>query len=429
MTVKIKTYTILFLTIFICLISSACKTNNNILENTENNKNDEKIESHDKSQTELLAEKWVNAVKENDDSQIYNIINDKLKNKIKNDNTIQSKNTWNYNPKSSSQTINSYNIKANEDKAIIQYHFVDDDKIEYTMEEILKFEYNGDEPVISSAIHSSLRDANGEPLNTVIQRNDCDIDEKTWNFLHQAIFTIITESDWSVYEFNEITFDIQNINKTTLSNEVEEISVDFSLNVITQNPYKDPDEVEYIKESKENGRNDYEAMYYEYNEPKQSVFDKFRFICNVDTKTNKYDIGSFHIYYQGYEGPTEIKFEDKRAAAAFWYNTEPEGEWLAAVSKMVSGNDVLVERQILVNDDYNLTDNGSFIMNMDIAEGFTVADDANITIMKDGEQKNITTEEWLKILKIAGDNSDKSYYIKFKQNNSSYVISDVKELI
>jgi len=121
-----------------------------------------------------------------DETQEVEVLMDQAEQRIFN--TIQSKNTWNYNPKSSSQTINSYNIKANEDKAIIQYHFVDDDKIEYTMEEILKFEYNGDEPVISSAIHSSLRDANGEPLNTVIQRNDCDIDEKTWNFLHQAIF-------------------------------------------------------------------------------------------------------------------------------------------------------------------------------------------------------------------------------------------------
>lgn len=67
-----------------------------------------------------------------------------------------------------------------------------------------------------------------------------------------------------------LDFQISNYEETVIDGIVE---ATFFYKIIDKNFDKDPDTVEYIKEAKESGNENYQQMYDEYLEPKESNFD------------------------------------------------------------------------------------------------------------------------------------------------------------
>ena len=184
-----------------------------------------------------------------------------------------------------------------------------------------------------------------------------------------------------------------------------------------------------ILEKKETAPEKYEKLYREYYNL-QEYKDYYRFICQTASGAENVTADTcypetFRLYRKDIDSDSEpYDFDDKNAAAELlWDNLK-----LGNISKMPEGNDVLVEPQIWVEDTTGRTNNGYFVLNIGNAEGFTVAEDAVILLRDADGQKRVSREEWMEMLKFAGDNADKSYSVELGWKDDEPFIAKVTEV-
>ena len=90
--------------------------------------------------------------------------------------------------------------------------------------------------------------------------------------IREAIKDAITEEWTNTFGayYQVLGFETETISYSNIENQVE---VKFLMTMITQNFYKDPDTVSYIREAKESGSVNYQQLYDEYNMPKENNFN------------------------------------------------------------------------------------------------------------------------------------------------------------
>jgi hypothetical protein len=117
------------------------------------------------------------------------------------------------------------------------------------------------------------------PRNTIIINTSKKyVTENSWfdntipQNVREAVSNAVTK-EWtdtfSVY-YKVLSFQANKISYTNIENQVE---LKFSMTMMTQNFYRDPDTVAYIREAKESGSVHYQQLYEEYNMPKENNFN------------------------------------------------------------------------------------------------------------------------------------------------------------
>ena len=179
---------------------------------------------------------------------------------------------WDYFIGGSSPWVDAYEIEVKGEKATITYRMMDSTPTYYEMIELLKFGKENGKTVVTNANCSLLR-LNGHTVGYVYGKSGEELDEQTWDFLHRTVIDTIFQSEYGQCEYEAFRFDIQKAEKRTdPATGRKEISVEFDVERTYRNPFKDPDEVGYIKRAKLAGSKEYETLYREYNEQKQDTF-------------------------------------------------------------------------------------------------------------------------------------------------------------
>ncbi len=100
--------------------------------------------------------------------------------------------------------------------------------------------------------------------------------------------------------YQVLGFEASNINYTEANGGSE---LEFNMNMVTRNFYKDPDTVPYIKELKDSGSPSYQQLYDEYNAPMDNNFH-MKAVVGVD--------GSIELFAN--DSPVEVDFRPVKAS-------------------------------------------------------------------------------------------------------------------
>lgn len=380
-----------------------------------------------------MAEDWAEALAQREGEIRYNMMSENMKAQFVEERITEEGEDWSFhNIRGSSPWVNDYEITLTGDKATIVYDMQDSIPQHYEMIEILKFGKTDGEFVVTFDTCSNLR-MDGKPYNNVVFISTGvygeELDHGVFDFLRESITAILEQVELSHNEMEGVSYWIFNVQKKGLANGNDEITVDFGIKANYRNPFRDPDEVQSILEKKESDPEEYEKLYREYY-TLQEYKEAYRFICQTtsgaeDVTEDTCFPETFQLYTKDIDSDSEpYDFDDKNAAAELlWDNLK-----LGGISKMKGKYDVLVEPQLWVQDTSGRTNNGYFVLNIGNAEGFTVAEDAVILLQNAGGQKQVSREEWMEMLKLAGYNADKSYSVELGWKNDKPFIVKVTEV-
>ena len=111
--------------------------------------------------------------------------------------------------------------------------------------------------------------------------------------IRDAVRDAVTEewTDTFGAYYQVLGFEAETISYANIENQAE---VKFWMTMITQNFYKDPDTVAYIKEAKESGSVHYQQLYDEYNMPKESNFNLMA-TMTLDA-SGEVELGTLQLY-------------------------------------------------------------------------------------------------------------------------------------
>ncbi len=334
---------------------------------------------------------------------------------------------WNYVIGGSSPWVDSYTIEERENAAMITYTMQDSEPAYYTMKELLKFGKENGKTVVASYLTSNLYWEDGKVYPTV-SCTESDLDEGIWDFLSQSVVGFISQSKWDVYELDSFNFNNIQVTRTPLANGREQVAVDFGLNIKYRNPFRDPDEADYIRRAKEEGQSVYQTYYEEYYaEQEASTF--FRFTCEVQPDAQKiYEgtVGAFHLYDDD-GNPHKITFTKKNPAYDGWYDNTPTDGWFCTVTPARDANTVTVARKIRIQDTTGRTNNGYFDLNLDYTTTFPVAADAVFTVGGAGETPAmLTAKQWLSRLQSGRTGQSMTLFFGTDANGNT-VITEGRE--
>lgn len=376
---------------------------------------------------------WAEALSIRDGKIRYDMMGEKAKTQFEAEQKAVQGEDWDFNIGGSSPWVMSYEVDEKENAAIITYTMQDSIPQCYTMKELLKFGEENGKTVVESYLTSNLYWEDGK-VHPVISRSDTELDEGIWDFMYQSVVGFISQSKWSVYELENFTFDVQKIEKERLSNGMDEVRVDFALQVKHRNPFCDPDEVGYIKEAKEKGSSHYQELYDGYY-VQQDANTTMQFVCQVSPKDrfiyeDTCDTDSFRLYTSDEVHPLIAYYDNETPAYLPYYSKEPNGPWYCSLLKFSDENVVQVNRKILIPDTTGRTNNGYFDFYLGYGINAEVAEDAVITLGGAGEeQKNLSGKEWLTWMQEnRATLQDRSFTVIMEPaEDEKYIITAVKE--
>lgn len=377
-------------------------------------------------QVRAMAEDWAEALETRDGKIRYAMMSQAEKAAFIAEQKDALGEDWNYVIGWSSPWVVSYSVEAKEDTAIITYTMQDSSPSRYTMKELLQFDVENQKLVVTNHITSNLYWDDGKvyPARSL---SGMELDEGIWDFLSQSVIGVFSQGELGVYEWEEFSFEIQNVTTKHLDNGRDEVTVDFLLNTKYRNPFCDPAEVDYIKKTKNSEQ--YETLYQEYYAQKESN-RYLRFTCEIlsdadwiyeDTCTPD----SFRLEEQtgAYTQPYYTTLED-----AGFFAPEPVDGWFACVTAAKDGT-VAVERQIRIADNSGRTNNGYFDLRVQQGGVFSVAEDAVITMGEAGETPyTLTRDAWLSWLTDSTNGRGGDFTLCFaKDTAGNLVITEVRQ--
>lgn len=147
-----------------------------------------------------------------------------------------------------------------------------------------------DAPMGVSIKKNSLSQVDYPEYNNIpiIFENAYDFPEQYKEQFSKYITSLFTNTYIKYYEIKG--FEVSNVKFSETKTIIE---ITFIFNMITQNYYKDPDTVGYIKEAKESGSNAYQQLYDEYNQPNDSNYD-MKFTAKINN--GKIDVNSIQLF-------------------------------------------------------------------------------------------------------------------------------------
>lgn len=374
----------------------------------------------------VLAERWAEARSLGEGKIRYAQMGKEAKAQFAEEQKAMQGEDWDYHIGSSSPWVTSYTIEERENAAMLTYTLEDSIPQAYTMQELLKFGEENGKAVVAGYLTSNLYWADGK-VHPTISHTESDLDEGIWDFLSQSVVGFISQSSWDVYELEAFRFHNIHVTHTPLANGREQVTVDFDLNIHHRNPFRDPDEVGYIKRAKEAGQSVYQTYYDEYY-AEQEGNTAFRFTCEVQANAQKiYEDTCYPETFRLYDddgNPHKITFYKKYPAYSGWYEETPADGWFCAVSP--SGkHTVSVTRKIRIADTKGRTNNGYFDLSLDYSGTFALAKESVFTIGGEAPAM-LRGQEWLSRLKEG--NSGESYTLFFKNTeNGDFVITEGRE--
>lgn len=378
-----------------------------------------------------MAAQWAEALSQRDGKIRYDMMGEEAKAQFITEQKEIEGDEWDYHIGWSSPWVNSYEIAVAEGKATITYHMEDSGPQQYVMKEILKFGEENGETVITEYLTSNLYWEDGK-VHPVVGMRGIELDDGIWDFMYQSVVGFFSQSNWQIYELEEYTFDIQNVTTERLANGRDEVTVDFALQIVHRNPFRDPDEAAYIQQAKEKGEKEYKVLYEEYYQ-RQEANLFMQFTCQIlpdggrITEDTCYP-DTFRLYLDDGD-PHQITFEEKNIASKAFYEENPPDGWYCQVYGTQGTNTVTIERQIIIQDISGRTNNGYFRLKLQQGGVFEVAEDAVITRGEAGEEPfRMTREEWIKWLKEESNGQGGSFTLCFKQNGEdAYIITEARE--
>lgn len=378
-------------------------------------------------QVRTMAEDWAEALETRDGKIRYAMMSQAEKETFIAEQKDALGEDWNYVIGWSSPWVVSYSVEAKEDTAIITYIMQDSSPSQYTMKELLQFDVENHKLVVTNHITSNVYWEDGK-VYPVRSLSGMELDEGIWDFLHQSVIGVFSQGELGAYEWEEFSFDIQNVSTKHLDNGRDEVTVDFLLNTKYRNPFCDPAEVDYIKKTK--NREEYEALYHDYYAQKESN-QYLRFTCEIlsdadwiyeDTCTPD----SFRLEIQ--TGPHIQPYYTTLEDAGF-FAAEPMDGWFACVTAAAKDGTVTVERQIRIADTSGRTNNGYFDLRVQQGGVFSVSKDAVITMGEAGETPyTLTRDEWLAWLTESTNGRGGDFTLCFaKDTAGNPVITEVRQ--
>lgn len=385
--------------------------------------------SETESQTlEDMAEDWAEALSLRKGEIRYEMMSENMKEQFVQEQIAVQGKDWSYNIGGSSPWVNDYEITLKDDKATIVYDMMDSTPQHYEMIEILKFGKTDGKPVVTFDTCSDLR-LGGKSYTTLYPTyfwNKDAADHGMLDFLRESVFEVFRQN-FGDSELVSLAFDFKDVQKKTRGNGNEEITVDFTVTLDYRQPFRDPDEAEYVRKYLTSDPEKYEECYRGYYDLREYK-NNYRFVCQTlpgaeDMTEDECFPETFRLYVQDSES-TPFSFSDKTPAA----KPSSDCSGLCGIVKMPEGNAVLVEQQLWIQERGGRTNNGYFVLNTENAEGFDVAPDAIITLWDGDVQKRVGREEWIEILKHSGNNAGKSYFVEMRQDGGEAVILNVAEV-
>lgn len=377
-----------------------------------------------------MAEKWAEALENRNGKVRYEMMNEECKNTFVEEQNAGEGEDWNYSIGWSSPWVISYEIEVKEETAIITYTMQDSIPQVYTMKELLRFGEENGKPVVRDYYESNIYWEDGK-VYPVRSKKGVELDEGIWDFMYQSVIGFISQSKWSVYELENFAFDIQKVEKERLPNGMDEVRVDFILKVTHRNPFCNPDEVEYIKQAKENDSKYYEELYEGYY-GQQDVVTTMQFVCQVSPDASYIyedtcNPDSFCIYTSDEVHPMTAYYNNETFAYLPYYSETPEDGWFCTLRLSIDDSHALIQRQIIISDVSGRTNNGYFRLNIGMPEQYRIAEDAVITVGGAGEAlRTMEKEEWV-IWRRATERPI-GYTLNFKQDEKGeYRITELKE--
>lgn len=345
---------------------------------------------------------WAEALSLRDGRIRYDKMSEKAKAQFEAEQKAVQGEDWDFNIGGSSPWVVSYEVEDKENAAIITYTMQDSTPQFYTMKELLKFGKENGKTVVESYLISNLYWEDGK-VHPVVSRTGKELDEGIWDFMYQSVVGFISQSKWSVYELETFDFDIESVTTEKLDNLRERVTVDFALHQTYCNPFRDPDESDYIKRAKEEGNAVYKTLYKEYYQ-RQEANDTMRFTIDIQPNAAKiyedtvYE-NTIALYRQETDHPMIAHDGKYGYAYEDYYDIEPVDAWYCTFQK-IPGTDILsANRQILISDVSGRTNNGYFSIPLGYGQNVTVAEDAVILLGGAGEeQKQISVEEWKNLI-------------------------------
>lgn len=372
---------------------------------------------------------WAEALSIRDGKIRYDMMGEKAKTQFEAEQKAVQGEDWDFNIGGSSPWVMSYEVDEKENAAIITYTMQDSIPQCYTMKELLKFGEENGKTVVESYLTSNLYWEDGK-VHPVVSRAGAEIDEGIWDFMYQSVVGAISQGEWHIYELEEFNFEIQHVTRERLSNGRDEVTVDFHLNVVHNNPFRDPDDVGYIKRAKEAKHYHYEVLYDEYYQPKDANF-YMRFTCQVQPDAAKIHEDTcypdtFRVYTEN-GNPHEIVYSNM--ADGGMYQEDPADGWFCYVSPSKDADAVTVHRQIRIQDTEGRTNNGYFDLRLEQGGMFEVAEDAVITMGEAGiEPVTLTKAEWIHWLKEETNWNGGDFTLCFEKDENGYdVITEARQ--
>ncbi len=376
-----------------------------------------------------MAETWAKALETRDGKPRYEMMSEACKAAFIEEQKGALGDDWNYVIGWSSPWVMSYEVEAKEGTAIITYTMEDSSPSQYVMKELLRFGEENGKLVVVDHFCSNIYWEDGK-VHPVISRTGAEIDEGIWDFLYQSVVGAISQGEWHIYELEEFNFEIQHVTRERLSNGRDEVTVDFHLNVVHNNPFRDPDDVGYIKRAKEAKHYHYEVLYDEYYQPKDANF-YMRFTCQVQPDAAKiYEDtcypDTFRVYTEN-GNPHEIVYSNM--ADGGMYQEDPADGWFCYVEPTKDADAVTLHRQIRIQDTEGRTNNGYFDLRLEQGGMFQVAEDAAIIMGEAGtEPVTMTKAEWMHWLKEGTNWNGGNFTLCFEKDENGYdVITEARE--
>lgn len=372
---------------------------------------------------------WAEALSIRDGKIRYDMMGEKAKAQFEAEQKAVQGEDWDFNIGGSSPWVMAYEVEEKENAAIITYTLQDSIPQQYTRKELLKFGEENGKAVVESYLISNLYWADGK-VHPVVSRTGVELEEGIWDFLYQSVVGAISQGEWHIYELEAFDFDIQNVTRERLSNGRDEVTVDFHLNVVHNNPFRDPDEAGYIKRAKEDNHYHYAVLYEEYYQPKDANFN-MRFTCQVQPDAAKiYEDtcypDTFRVYTEN-GNPHEIVYSNM--ADGGMYQEAPADGWFCYVEPAKDADAVTIHRQIRIQDTEGRTNNGYFDLRLEQGGMFEVAEDAVITMGEAGEAPYaLTKTEWMEWLREGTDWNGGDFTLCFAKDENGYdVITEARQ--
>lgn len=376
-----------------------------------------------------MAETWAKALETRDGKPRYEMMSEACKAAFIEEQKGALGDDWNYVIGWSSPWVMSYEVEAKEGTAIITYTMEDSSPSQYVMKELLRFGEENGKLVVVDHFCSNIYWEDGK-VHPVISRTGAEIDEGIWDFLYQSVVGAISQGEWHIYELEEFNFEIQHVTRERLSSGRDEVTVDFHLNVVHNNPFRDPDDVGYIKRAKEAKHYHYEVLYDEYYQPKDANF-YMRFTCQVQPDAAKiYEDtcypDTFRVYTEN-GNPHEIVYSNM--ADGGMYQEDPADGWFCYVEPTKDADAVTLHRQIRIQDTEGRTNNGYFDLRLEQGGMFQVAEDAVIIMGEAGtEPVTMTKAEWIHWLKEGTNWNGGDFTLCFEKDENGYdVITEARQ--